>query len=251
MNDSTTPLTQNPDGLCMCGCGQPTKLWDKSEADRGRVKGQHQRYIRGHNSRLCSDEYSVADNGCWIWQRGRNSSGYGVCKRGGRMVLAHRVYYEHNIGVIPEGLQLDHICRNRACVNPAHLEPVTPAENSRRGSRSKLSAADAHTIRCRVSSGEPHRSIAADFGISEQTVGNVKHGRSWAIRGEEPMPHDKGCRCDPKKDHTRPTNMLTCRTCPIKDECDSSDEDCRRAAEILAAQYPLTDDVQKEATDAE
>ena len=53
------------------------------------------------------------------------------------MVLAHRVYYERHVGPVPEGLELDHLCRNPGCVNPEHLEPVTHAENIRRGYQAK------------------------------------------------------------------------------------------------------------------
>lgn len=62
--------------------------------------------------------------------------GYGYRRiggRGGRFVYIHRLAYEELIGPIPDGLQIDHLCRNRACYNPAHLEPVTQQENIRRG----------------------------------------------------------------------------------------------------------------------
>lgn len=75
------------------------------------------------------------ENGCWHW-RGALRNGYGVINAGGhngRTLYAHRVAYEALVGQIPAELQLDHLCRNRACCNPAHLEPVTQRENILRG----------------------------------------------------------------------------------------------------------------------
>lgn len=68
------------------------------------------------------------DTGCWLWLGYIDPGGYGrFCRTG-----AHRWAYERLVGPIPEGLQIDHLCRVRHCVNPAHLEPVTPAVNTRR-----------------------------------------------------------------------------------------------------------------------
>jgi hypothetical protein len=73
------------------------------------------------------------DNGCWNWNLYVSpSTGYGFLTTGGRRHLAHRVSYESLVGPIPDGLQIDHLCRNRRCVNPEHLEPVTGSENCNR-----------------------------------------------------------------------------------------------------------------------
>ena len=77
-------------------------------------------------------------DGCWPWRGDRNGKGYGrmfVRRADGRpaRIAAHRVMYERIVGPISAGLTIDHLCRNKVCVNPAHLEPVTIRENIRRG----------------------------------------------------------------------------------------------------------------------
>jgi len=70
--------------------------------------------------------------GCWIWLGAMASNGYGSVRKDGRTDAAHRAVYQAMGGVIPDGLDLDHLCRVRICVNPTHLEPVTRLTNLQR-----------------------------------------------------------------------------------------------------------------------
>lgn len=80
----------------------------------------------------------VDGNGCWLWQKRLQNSGYGQMTIGSwtdgsrKNTIAHRVSYEAFFGKIPEGLQIDHLCNVRSCVNPKHLEAVTPKDNVHR-----------------------------------------------------------------------------------------------------------------------
>jgi hypothetical protein len=76
--------------------------------------------------------YAETSDGCWAWSRALDN-GYGRFWLNGRNRLAHAVSYEHFVGPIPDGLQIDHLCRNRSCVRPDHLEAVTLGVNVLRG----------------------------------------------------------------------------------------------------------------------
>lgn len=73
------------------------------------------------------------ETGCWEWSGDHTPDGYGRLTSLRHTILVHRYSYQRHVGPIPDGLQLDHLCRNRGCCNPAHLEPVTAQVNSRRG----------------------------------------------------------------------------------------------------------------------
>lgn len=148
-------------GLCECGCGERTSIAKLSSTEKGWVRGQPMRFRRGHRARLVTagrwakeplaDKYRVNETtGCWEWERAK-VQGYGYYRPpdGPVNVRAHRYMYELLVGPIPEGLTLDHLCRVRSCVNPAHLEPVTSGENTRRAT-----AIQTHCLRGHPLSGD-------------------------------------------------------------------------------------------------
>lgn len=118
-------------------------------------------------------------DGCWVWT-GTLRYGYGYFRQGGKnAVRAHRWAYERIVGPIPEGLQLDHLCRVRACVNPSHLEPVTQRENIMRGeSFSALKAAQTHCVNEHEFTPENTR-YRADTGHRECKECKRARNREW------------------------------------------------------------------------
>ena len=77
-------------------------------------------------------------SGCWLWSGSTNGVGYGMVTLFKQHRTIHSVFYEHFIGSVPEGKELDHKCRNRNCFNPNHLEAVTRRENLHRGSHQNM-----------------------------------------------------------------------------------------------------------------
>lgn len=102
---------------------------------------------RAMAERLAEKIARNATTGCHEWTGGRKKDGYGFLWAKGKQQLAHRVSWELANGPVPAGKHLDHLCRNRACVNPAHLEPVTPQENVLR-SPIALPAINARKLKC-------------------------------------------------------------------------------------------------------
>lgn len=163
----------------------PRRFWAKVRIDRRR-----RRYAR---------------TPCWLWAAATVADGYGQFGiSSGRMVGAHRHAYRALVGSIPHGLQLDHLCRVRHCVNPRHLEPVTPRQNSRRGVG--FAARNARKKRCprghlytanniRMYKGSRHcRKCGCDHGKAyrsrNQTVVRLKARARYYMRAGKTVPVD-------------------------------------------------------------
>ena len=124
-----------------------------------------------------SNDYIVdEETGCWIWQKTRRGP-YGRTWRDGRMVTAHRWYWEQENGLVPDGLEMDHLCRNTLCVNPDHLEAVTREVNIRRSRVTKLTIEQVAEIKADLHT--PVRDLAERYGITEAMAGRILNGLNW------------------------------------------------------------------------
>lgn len=163
------------DHPCECGCGLLTAISPRNDYRYGTVKGQPYRFVKGHQHRkrgvpLCG--YVLNEQtGCWEWELTIATNGYGQMRSDGRLRPAHRVIYEQKHGPVAPELDLDHLCRNRRCVNPDHLEPVTRSENNRRGLLGKITAEQAAAI---VADPRSQTVIAREYGISSSHVCKMK-----------------------------------------------------------------------------
>ncbi len=166
------------------------------------------------------DKVAVSTGGCWEWSGCVTSDGYGLIgvRKGGHStsLKAHRVAYELYIGPIPDGLQIDHLCRNRRCVNPQHLEPVTCRENVLRGEGLAAKAAlkthckrghlfdEANTYRrgraryCRACPNEKRRAKRrAQGGVSNRQKTHCTNGHEYTDSNT----------------YRNPAGYRSCRTC--------------------------------------
>lgn len=128
------PVAQVRKSCSIADCERPVKArgWCRLHYDRWLRKGSPD--PRPSPLERFQANYRVNPlTGCWEWSGGRDTHGYSQWGLDRRSAGAHRWAYEHFVGPIPDGLVIDHLCRNRACVNPAHLEPVSNVENIRRG----------------------------------------------------------------------------------------------------------------------
>lgn len=129
-------------------------------------------------------------NGCIEWVGGKTSGGYGVFSdttghASHRKVMAHRWSYETARGPIPHGYDIDHLCRNRACVNPNHLEPVTRQENIRRATRLKQNCPAGHPYseeNTYIRPGTSHRRCRTCSRARDDLRRDAKNAKRRAVR---------------------------------------------------------------------
>jgi len=171
-----------PYGYCHCGCGELAPTSPQTVRKLGYVAGEPRSYIRNHDKRGTGPKYEIDQNGCWIFTGYKNAKGYGMMRNGGpNMEYAHRVFYKRAKGEIPEGMQLDHLCRNPPCVNPDHLEPVTSTQNQRRGRKPKLSLEQVREIRSRPKVYGSTLALAREFNVHPHTITRIRNhpDRFW------------------------------------------------------------------------
>lgn len=183
-------MTDTPVGFCRCGCGERTTIFN----------GEPRLFVQFHHIRMMvplfdkpwreGSEYSVEDRGyetpCWVWQRTLSHHGYGVVVSSDtRRHLAHRVSFKRANGSLEQRNHVHHKCEVIACVNPDHLEELTPREHNARHGRAVLGMDAAREIRRRATAGESRGDLAREFGVTYGAVKHIMNGLSYA--------EDQGC----------------------------------------------------------
>jgi len=168
----------NMEGLCRCGCGEPAEYAAK-----------HVRSSLRSDTRL--QRYEVREMGyetpCHVWTgptmgaRNGKPGRYARIFVHGRYRAAHRYIYELEVGLIPDDLQIHHLCRVTLCVNADHLTLVTQQENIRQRDWNRLDEKTAALIRDSKLSGVE---MAKQLGVSQSLISAVRHGQVWAVHSE-------------------------------------------------------------------
>lgn len=192
-------LIERASKQCEC-CGatyfkHPTKPKAKWALQRFCSAGCASKVVQQENALSPDDMMSLlaerspqSISGCWEYSMGRDASGYALLKWAGKRWTGHRLMYHLRHRGIPEGMQVLHRCDNRICVNPAHLflgdNAANNEDRNKKGRQAKgerihtalLTDADVLAIRA---SDESPTILAARFGVSKGTIGNVRSGRRW------------------------------------------------------------------------
>lgn len=169
-----------PFGFCHCGCGKKTTIPFESNAAHRRIRGVPLRFIKNHAAKMRAVGHKVDSNGCWIYSGFINDRGYaGLVSLNGIHTSAYRAAYIKANGPVPQGMAIDHLCRNRKCVNPSNLEAVTPAENTHRSSVPKLTKGGVVLIREMLCDEIPIAEIGHLFGVSKITISDIRRGATW------------------------------------------------------------------------
>ena len=203
-----------PIGRCWCGCGGKTRVAKNTDSQRHRVQDFPTPYIFGHQTKgkpsikrgvevihpgihpfkfLDGSPKYVVDEatGCWNWVGGIDSGGYGKTTYAHKQTdRAHVVSWElHNKQKVPEGQEIDHLCRNRRCCNPNHLEAKTHIENVRRGKNVKLTLSDVDFIRYLYLSGQKKMvDLGEAYRVNPATISRIVSKQTW----NEPCPLSDG-----------------------------------------------------------
>jgi hypothetical protein len=127
-------------------------------------------------------DISAGPNECWPWVGATNKkTGYGKKQVNGRSELAHRWVYETLLGPIKDGMVINHLCSNRECVNPHHLEVVSQMENCQHGAGAKLTKEQVAEIKAAKSDrvwGDGKR-LAEKYGVTGALIFDIWNGRAW------------------------------------------------------------------------
>lgn len=143
---------------------------------RTRMKGDH-----GTPEARLLRRFVIEVTGCWRWTGAMTTAGYGHFSIRSVYYQAHRLMYILRFGVdVPNGLFPDHLCRNRWCVNPDHLEPVTHVVNIRRGSGTRLTPDAVRAIRAEIARGRGQRALARELRLDHSTISRIVSGHRWA-----------------------------------------------------------------------